>query len=152
MSKHTPLASFSCNYKENTEDIPNSLKGLHKLSTATMKFILQYHSLLIRGNRDELILRLSLFKNGQCRYAFYQEQNEIINTIKDAQKLILAERMDYINHPHDTYLKRTHSSADQSKIISSYSGPYMLRNLHNLFKSLNEYVNIIKSLKPAEHI
>ena len=143
-AEDTPPASFSCNYKGNSDDIPNSLKGLHKLSTATMKSILQYHGLLIRGNCDELILRISLFKNGQYRYAFYQEQNEIINTIKDAQKLILAEKMDYIEHPDDIYLRRTYSNADQSKVKSFNSGPYTLRYLHELFKNLNEYVNIIK--------
>ena len=32
-------------------------------------------------------------KNGQYRLAFYQEQNEILETIKNAEELVLAERM-----------------------------------------------------------
>lgn len=145
-TEYTPPSIFRSDYEGNIEDLPNSLKGLHNLSTAQMKYILQYHGLLIRGNRDELILRLSLLKNGQYRYAFYQEQNEIVRTIKDGETLILAERMDYLSHPDDIYRKRTYSSADQTKSSCSIPGLYTLQNLHELFKKLKDYLSIVKKL------
>ena len=53
-------------------------------------------------------------KNGQYRLAFYQEQNEILETIKNAEELELAERMDYSSQI-DIYRKRTYSSDDPAK-------------------------------------
>lgn len=112
----SPSTDFHSNYKGKIESIPGTLKALQNLPTAQMEYILNYNGLSITGSRDEIILRLALLKSGQYRLAFYHEQKEILDTISDAEKLILEQRHDYLQHPSDVYRKRTHISFHFQKL------------------------------------
>lgn len=65
-------------YNGNIQSIPSSLKEIKKLSTAYMKEILNYHVFSINGNRDELILRITLMKDGHFNLAFYKEEEDTL--------------------------------------------------------------------------
>ncbi len=139
---------FKSNYNGNVENLPASLKGLRNLSTAQIKYVLRYHGVPIYGNREELILRLTLLINGQYHCAFYQEQNEILETIKDAEELAFAERLHYLKKIDDTYRKRTYSCNDLAKSTDSSSLPQAdaLKNLHQVFNKLRNYISILREL------
>jgi hypothetical protein len=147
-TEDVPPDDFKSNYNGNVENLPASLKGLRNLSTAQIKYVLRYHGVPIYGNREELILRLTLLINGQYHCAFYQEQNEILETIKDAEELAFAERLDYLKKIDDTYRKRTYSCNDLAKSTDSSSLPQAdaLKNLHQVFNKLRNYISILREL------
>jgi hypothetical protein len=125
----------------NVESVPETVKEIQNLTTAQIKRLLRNHGFTIIGNRDELILRLYLVGKGYHRLVFYHQQKEILNTINDAEQLVLEERQDYLRHPEDTYRKRTHSTQQVKNPIPNNS-QINLENLHKIFEKLKSYLRI----------
>jgi hypothetical protein len=117
-----------------------------------MKYILSYHGLSITGSKDEIILRLTLFKSGQYHLAFYHEENEILDTISDAEKLVLEQRQDYLQYPSDVYRKRTHISFPEvrSENTNVSDSELKVENLHKMFEKLKEYIRIVKDINKTK--
>ena len=113
-----------------------------------LNYLLRYHGIPLYGNREELILRLTLSRNGKYHCAFYQEQNEILETINDAEQLALEERLDFLNTIDDTYRKRTYLCDSFGKSADSVSLPVpqtvSLNNLHQVFDKLKKYISILR--------
>lgn len=134
---------MSPSYDGNTQSIPSSLKEIKQLSTAYLKEILNYHGLSINGNRDELTLRITLMKDGHYNLAFYKEEEEILKTIDDAEKLILEERQDYLTNPKSVFRTRTHGGANKYVKDTPISHiQFDLKNLHKMLEKQREYITI----------
>ena len=127
------------------ESMPEILKEIQDLTTAQIKSRLRHLGFTITGHRDELILRLYLVGQGYHHLVFYHEEKEILSTMKDAERLILEERQDYLTHPEDVYRKRTHSSQQVNSCIENDS-QIGLSNLHKVFEKLKNYLRIGKEI------
>ena len=116
--------------------MPDTVKEIQNLTTVQIKQLLRNRGFTITGSRDELILRLYLVGKGYHHLVFYHQLEEIHNTIKDADQLILEERQDYLTHPEDTYRKRTYSTQQIKNESQKMKDVSLIdpENLHKMFE------------------
>ena len=97
-------------YDRDLNSVPTSMSELRKLSVARIRYILNYHGIIVCGIKEELVLRLFLVCHGKYYLCFEQEQNEILKTIRLAEEIVLDEKRQFVLNRDDIYRKRTHTT------------------------------------------
>ncbi|CAB3988424.1 Hypothetical predicted protein [Paramuricea clavata] len=122
--------------------------SLGKLSTAKLRFILNYHGLPTQGTKEELCLRLFLLRQNRYKLAFKDQEDEIKRMLRVVPGIILDQRRNALLNPADVYRKRTHYTFKKDKSFLVVPNHLTLENIHNqMLKPIEEYLKILYNLR-----
>ncbi len=157
MTKHTLVRLLSTAKKEaplalkplydgKLATIPSTLAGIRRMSVGKLRAILHHHGYPTMGNKDQLVIRVILLRQGKSSDMFQMEERQLKDLVKICDQIILEERRLYLRKVNHTYRRRTFAShSSQSSTVSLPQHVLRINDLQVLFDPLVEFIDIIKS-------
>ena len=138
---------FKVNYHGNLEGLPKTVAALKKLPIACLQFILKMHNQPITGDKDNLVLRLFLLRNGRGHLVSYWEVREITKIIGMTKKAILHQIQEEVLNLSEVRCKRKYSTTTAKKsVILPTEDSCTTETLPNLLDPLLRHLQAVASV------
>ena len=125
-------------YNGDLSKVPSSLSELHKLTVGKLRAILKHHNYAFTGTKDQLVLQVSLIRQGKQHMVLYPEEQEIKNLVEISKKLTLAQRE--LGLSMHTYHKRTHTIQTNASFLGVPTDIKTEADLEHIFDPLIHYI------------
>lgn len=113
-----------------------------------MRAILKHHNCSIAGNKDQLVIKVLLLRQGETAAILVKEEQELKELIKIAQQLIFAER--FLKLSKHIYRQRTYRTTTNTSFLQVPISVHSETDLTDIFLPLLKHITLQHDQRAAQ--
>ena len=136
----TPPEPVNCLYSGRLSSVPLTTASIRNLTIPKLRSILKHHNIPPFGEKDQLVMKVFLLRQGQTAAITSREENQLKDLIQLAYQTIYNQR--YLNVSSHVYRKRTYTLQTISPhFIPPPSHVQCESDLQSLFQPLIDFLD-----------